>query len=126
MCDLQHLGCGHCKKMKPEYDEAAKILNKGAEVGFLCLHVRSMHVYTLVCFVHFSYVKHSGEHAELHGCSGASLTDHNNPSSWPGGLLANAADTLVGLSCSPALDVFLVSRACSSPLFSAILSSVVI
>ena len=32
--DFNLLGCGHCKKMKPEYDEAAEILNKGVDVSF--------------------------------------------------------------------------------------------
>lgn len=35
--DLLSSGCGHCKKMKPEYEEAAEILNKGAEVRFTTL-----------------------------------------------------------------------------------------
>lgn len=26
-------GCGHCKKMKPEYDEAAEFLNKDPDVS---------------------------------------------------------------------------------------------
>lgn len=30
-------GCGHCKKMKPEYDEAAEILNKDADVSVVTL-----------------------------------------------------------------------------------------
>lgn len=34
-CDFHPSGCGHCKKMKPEYDEAAEILNKDADVSLL-------------------------------------------------------------------------------------------
>lgn len=34
MSDFNPVGCGHCKKMKPEYDEAAETLNKGADVSF--------------------------------------------------------------------------------------------
>lgn len=48
--------------MKPEYDEAAEILNKGADVGFmtfcLCLHVYSMLLYRPVYFVYF-FISHT-------------------------------------------------------------------
>ena len=106
MCVLLASGCGHCKKMKPEYDEAAEILNKAADVSFLTfLYVQ--HAYRPVCFL----ISHSAAHTDLCGRSSASLTLPNNPSSWPEGFLAAM---LVAVSCSPPLDVFLISRVCSS------------
>lgn len=44
--DLNLSGCGHCKKMKPEYDEAAEILNKGEDVSFVI-------VFSLILFCFF-------------------------------------------------------------------------
>uniref|UniRef100_A0A7N8YG50 Protein disulfide-isomerase A5 n=1 Tax=Mastacembelus armatus TaxID=205130 RepID=A0A7N8YG50_9TELE len=35
--------CGHCKKMKPEYDEAAEILNKGTDVSVLAAVDATVH-----------------------------------------------------------------------------------
>lgn len=71
--------------MKPEYDEAAEILNKGADVSlstFLCLFVYSMHIYRPVCFISQTLLS---THRHV------SLADHNNPSFLVLRLLAVAA-----------------------------------
>lgn len=33
-------GCGHCKKMKPEYDEAAEYLNKDKNVSTMMVYIQ--------------------------------------------------------------------------------------
>lgn len=104
--DFNLLGCGHCKKMKPEYDEAAEILNKGVDVSF-----------TTVLFFFFPH-----SHARYGSISLPAHNNYNNPFSYP------KCCRLKWLACcvhSPAFSLFLNSRLCVYPFLFATLSSVV-
>lgn len=91
--------------MKPEYDEAAEILNKGVDVSLR----------PVFCFVFF-------RHRQLCRASLTAHNNHHNPFSCP------ECCWLVWLACcghQPAFSLFLISGLCWYPFLFATLSSVV-
>lgn len=110
MFDFPPSGCGHCKKMKPEYDEAAEMLNKGTDVSLLVCSPRPN------CFVRaLSIWSHPHRWTTPHEQTSVTILPLR---------LGRPLALVAGPGCSvcPAGDVFVISGACLSlPLFPALL-----